>query len=184
MEWLAGVLAALVTGILQAPVIATNMRRFWRVVSAIIAVLLVAIIVFLFFQWTSGPSAPELHIANPTNGANVPRQLTVEGTSNLPAGANVWVVVQFGTRYYPQERALTDSSGRWDQAVSIGNDKTASRTTFGIVAVAGTGTGGKGLDEVFDTYLQVCADVNSYPGLTSLPSLSGMAVQRVTVRRA
>jgi hypothetical protein len=184
MELFAGVLAALVAGILQAPVVNTKMKRFSRAVIVVIATLLVGVIVFLFFQWTAEPAAPELHITNPISAATVPRYLMVEGTSNLPAGAHVWVSVQFENRYYPQGMALTDSSGKWSQSVSVGNDKTAPGTTFEIVATAGTGTGGQGLDEVFDAYVQVCTDVKSFPGLTSIPSLSGMAVQRVTVRGA
>jgi hypothetical protein len=181
---LAPILAAFVTALLQAPVIATNPKRFVRTAIAVLAALLIGVVVYLLFQWTAGPSAPELRITTPRQGDSVPRLVTIEGSSSLPAGAPVWVLVEYQDRYYPQQSAIADSSGHWNELTYIGNEKTRSGTPYHVVAIAGTGTGGKGLDAVFRAYREVCATVRQYPGLTALPSLSGMTITRVAVKRA
>ena len=61
------------------------------------------------------------HFTAPPNGARVPRKAFLSGTiEHIPAGIDVWLVVETGTVYHPQGAPLPTDSGAFQAPVVIG----------------------------------------------------------------
>jgi hypothetical protein len=82
--------------------------------------------------------AMQADFTTPQNGARAPRKAFLSGTiANIPAGIDVWLVVETGAVYHPQGARLPTDSGRFRAPVIIGlnNDNHGHEFTVHVLAV-------------------------------------------------
>ena len=110
----------------------------------------------------SGP-AMRAHFTAPPNGAKVPRKAFLSGTiENIPAGIDVWLVVENGAVYHPQGAQLPTDSGAFHRApVTIGSVNSGHLHEFTIHVLAVT----KSISRSFSRYQQDSASSKKWPGV-------------------
>ncbi len=105
--------------------------------------------------------AMRAHITAPLNGARAPRKAFLSGTiENIPAGIDVWLVVETGTLYHPQEQ-LTTGGEPFRAPVIIGLVKDNHEHEFTVHVLAVT----EDISKSFARYQQGSANFKRWAGL-------------------
>ena len=107
--------------------------------------------------------AMRAHFTAPPNGARAPRKAFLSGTiENIPAGIDVWLVVESGALYHPQGAQLPTDSGAFHRArVTIGvpNDNQGREFTVHVLAVT------EDISKSFSRYQQGSASFQKWAGV-------------------
>ncbi len=107
--------------------------------------------------------AMRAQFTDPPNGAKVPRTPILSGTlENIPAGTEVWLVVETGTVYHPQHEALPTNSRAFRASVFIGGKGNAERgQEFPVHVLAVT----EDVSKAFRRYQKDSASSNKWVGV-------------------
>lgn len=106
--------------------------------------------------------AMRAHFTAPPNGARAPRKAFLSGTiENIPAGIDVWLVVETGAVYHPQGAQLPTDSGAFHARVIIGriNDDHLHEFTVQVLAVT------EDISKSFRRYQQGSASFKKWAGV-------------------
>jgi hypothetical protein len=97
----------------------------------------------------------------PPNGARAPRKVLLSGTSeNIPKGIDLWLVVETGTLYHPQQHLPTDSGGfRAPVIIGLNNDNHGHEFTVHVLAVT------EDISKSFGRYQQGLASFKKWGGV-------------------
>lgn len=100
-------------------------------------------------------------ITSPANGEMIQRETTLVGTvAGIPAGHEVWIVVQIG-RHYPQDGPLNVlPDGRWTATAFVGGENDAGRNM--LLHLVETGPEGSAQ---FSAYLEHGRNTTEFPGI-------------------
>ncbi|MGO8788985.1 MAG: hypothetical protein ACLQVL_16590 [Terriglobia bacterium] len=130
-----------------------------------------------YANWQLTPPAMRAHFTAPPNGAKVPRKLLLSGTlENIPAGIDVWLVVETGTVYHPQHEALPTNSGAFQAPVIIGGTSNEERgREFPVRMLAVT----EDVSKAFRFYLQDAARLRKWKGVPKPPDSRVLATLKV-----
>jgi len=126
-------------------------------------------------------SSTKLSITSPTANSDVPRLVTVQGTScHIPHGKELWLLVvpEGVTAYYPQTGPVVVSNDNWSASAYIGVDKPSDNGRgFLLIAALADQSGSAAIRGYFS---QTQTD---YRGLEPLPSGIEIMAQVRVVRR-
>jgi hypothetical protein len=123
--------------------------------------------------------AMQAHFTKPPNGARAPRKAFVSGTlKNIPAGIDVWLVVEIGTLYHPQGAQLPTDSGSFQASVIIGRIKDDHLHEFTVYVLAVT----EDISKSFRRYQQGSASFKRWAGVPK-PAADSMVLATVKLIR-
>jgi hypothetical protein len=106
--------------------------------------------------------AMRAHFTAPPSGARVPWKAFLSGTiENIPAGIDVWLVVENGPVYHPQGARLPTDSGAFRAAVTIGGVNSGHLHEFTVHVLAVT----ENISKSFGLYQQDSANSKKWPGV-------------------
>ena len=126
---------------------------------------------------TTGP--PVIEFKNPSEGEEVSGEIIADGTAkNLTTGQQIWMVLFFNSRFYPQNAALVRGNGTWSSATLYVGVPGDSGRNFDILAVLANSSA----EKWFEDYLDKGEKTGSFPGVRSLPN-GHKVLSTVTVKR-
>lgn len=120
----------------------------------------------------------EINITYPLDSKDVQMKETVKGTAtNIPEGQQLWIVIRFENKYFPQNYVDIKSDGSWELPVQIGEGNMGG-STYDIEAVLAD----KNAQNEFNNYLNTFEKTGVWPEMTKLPDGSKVKV-KVSVGR-